>query len=138
MNRLPNSAVQTRPLLRRLVRAALFLIGLGIVRWLVLPAAIRDARIEAVWGRAPAYATLTWFYGPGTRPMSVIFDVAIDGHTGSATVDGEALKAEIPFRTPPVGVGRITASATYRLFGMALTRVWRFESAEITNRIPGA
>ncbi|MFN3730528.1 MAG: hypothetical protein ACK4XJ_12605, partial [Fimbriimonadaceae bacterium] len=76
------------------------------------------------------YATIAWSYGPGARPVSIIFDVELGDSCGSATTDGEALEAEIPLSAVPNGPCRITASATYRLLGFAYTQVRRFTAAE--------
>ncbi|MCX7791106.1 MAG: hypothetical protein N2378_10745 [Chloroflexaceae bacterium] len=111
-------------------RAALLAGGLWLAIGALLPARVRKVRLTAISGPGPFYATIAWSYGPGVRPISIIFDVELGDSYGSATTDGEALEAEIPLSAAPDGPCRITASATYRLLGVAYTRVRRFEAAE--------
>jgi hypothetical protein len=100
-----------------------------LVRSAVLPAALRAPRLAEVSGFGPFYAGLSWGYGPGARPVSVIFDLEAGGASGSVTTDGEALEAEIPLGVFPRGPYSLTASATYRLLGFAHTVVTRTSGA---------
>lgn len=117
----------------RLFRRSLWLgIGAGLGLWLgrsaILPAAIHHAHIGTISGHRPAYAMLGWTYGPGARPISVIFDIALPGDThGSLTADGEALEAEVPLiGAAEPGPYQITASATYRILGIVYRAAYRF------------
>ncbi|NJN15755.1 MAG: hypothetical protein HC822_05450 [Oscillochloris sp.] len=104
----------------------------GALVWMsrtsLAPAVLRGGRLEEVSATQPAYARISWDYGIGARPISIIFDVTLDNQaTGSVTTDGEAMEAEIPligFAT--AGTYTIDASATYRVFGLARTRAYRF------------
>lgn len=102
---------------------------LGGVLWLarvsLLPAPVRGTRLTSVSGVGPYYALISWNYGTGARPVSIIFDFEAGGAAGSITTDGEALEAEIPLATAPAGPYTITVSATYRIFGFARTTVQR-------------
>ncbi|NWF81762.1 MAG: hypothetical protein HXY37_17220 [Chloroflexi bacterium] len=100
--------------------------GLWLVRVAILPALVRAARLTGISGAGPTYATITWSYGYGARPISVIFDLEAGEVTGSITTDGDALEAEIPLGAPPSGPYQLTASATYRILGVARTIVRRF------------
>jgi len=111
-------------------RMALLAGGLWLAVTTLLPARVRQARLTAISGPGPFYATIAWSYGLGARPISVIFDLDLGDSYGSATTDGEALEAEIPLSAAPNGPWRITASATYRLLGAAYTQVRRFEAPE--------
>lgn len=118
----------------RLFRRSLWLgIGAGLGLWLgrsaILPAAIHHAHISTISGHQPVYAMVGWTYGPGARPISVIFDIELAGGAyGSVTADGEALEAEVPvIGAGDPGLYRITASATYRILGIVRTIVYRFE-----------
>lgn len=106
---------------------------LGGVLWLarvsLLPAPLRGARLTSVSGLGPYYALISWSYGVGARPASVIFDFEAGEAAGSITTDGEALEAEIPLGLAPAGSYTITVSATYRIFGFARTRVTRVDGA---------
>ncbi|MFQ3662301.1 MAG: hypothetical protein SNJ69_07890 [Chloroflexaceae bacterium] len=108
-------------------RAALLAGGLWLARTTLLPGRVRKARLTAVSGPGPFYAMIGWSYGPGARPISIIFDLELGDSSGSVTTDGEALEAEVPLSGPPGTPWRITASATYRLLGVAWTDVQRFE-----------
>lgn len=110
-----------------LLRAAVLAGGLWLASATLLPGRVRRARLTAITGPGPFYATIAWSYGPGARPISIIFDLQLGDSYGSATTDGEALEAEIPLSAAPNGPCRITASATYRLFGVPYTQVQRFE-----------
>lgn len=114
----------------RLWRIALLAGGLWLAGAALLPGRVRHARLTAISGPGPFYATIAWSYGPGARPISVIFDVELGDSCGSVTTDGEALEAEIPLSTAPNGPCHITASATYRLLGFPCTHVRRFAAAE--------
>lgn len=114
----------------RLWRLALLAGGLWLAGAALLPGRVRQARLTAISGPGPFYATIAWSYGPGARPVSIIFDVELGDGYGSATTDGEALEAEIPLSAVPNGPCRITASATYRLLGFAYTQLRRFAAAE--------
>lgn len=111
-------------------RVALLAGGLWLAGAALLPARVRRARLTAISGPGPFYATIAWSYGPGARPISIILDVELGESYGSATTDGEALEAEIPLSAVPNGPCRITASATYRLLGFPYTQVRRFAAAE--------
>jgi len=95
----------------------------------VLPARIRGPRLTGVLGAGPYFAQLSWDYGPGARPQSVIFDFEAGGARGSCTTDGEAVEAEIPLGVRPHGAYRLTVSATYRVLCFARTIVTRAEGA---------
>ncbi|MCS6881631.1 MAG: hypothetical protein RMK84_09140 [Oscillochloridaceae bacterium] len=116
-------------------RAALLIGGLWLAGATLLPGRVRQARLAAISGPGPFYATITWSYGLGVRPISIIFDLQLGDSYGSATTDGEALEAEIPLSAAPNGPCRITASATYRLFGFPYTQVRRFEEKEAGGAI---
>jgi hypothetical protein len=91
----------------------------AVWRGALTPAALRNARISRVSGGAPAYACLSWGYGAGARPLSIIFDLTLaDGATGSITTDGEASEAELPFRSAAPGPYTLAITATYRLLGV--------------------
>ena len=110
---------------RRLWLAAWLGGALWFARVSLVPAPLRGARLASVSGVGPFYALVSWSYGLGARPMSVIFDLEAGPARGSITTDGEALEAEIPLGAAPTGDYTLTISATYRLFGMARTRVTR-------------
>lgn len=99
--------------------------ALWVARIAVLPAPLRRPRLTAVSGTGPFFAELSWEYGLGARPQSVIFDFEAGGAGGSCTTDGEAVEAEIPLGLAPRGPYNLTASATYRVFGRAHTVVTR-------------
>jgi hypothetical protein len=99
--------------------------ALWVARVAVLPAPLRGLRLAAISGFGPFYAELHWEYGEGARPQSVIFDLEVGHAAGSCTTDGEAVEAEIPLGLDPRGPYRLTASATYRVFGFARTVVTR-------------
>ncbi len=108
---------------RRLWYAALLGGALWLARVSLLPAPIRGARLSGVSGAGPFYAQLSWTYGIGARPISIIFDLEAGPAAGSATTDGETLETEIPLAASPAGPYRITISATYRILGVARTVV---------------
>lgn len=116
----------TRPRQRYLWYALWLGGGLWLARITILPALVRAARLTGISGGGPVYATISWSYGPGARPISIIFDLEADGVTGSITTDGEALEAEVPLGTAPSGPYQLTVSATYRILGVARTIVRRF------------
>ncbi len=100
-------------------------VTLVTVRGAVIPARLRLPRVTSLSGISPMYATLSWGYGPGGRPVNVIFDLRFaGGATGSVTVDGEALEAEVPL----IGQARsdeaytLTATLVYRRLGWTFTR----------------
>lgn len=101
--------------------------GLWVLRTAILPAQLRAARLTEISGAGPYVAGLSWSYGPGARPASVIFDFEAGPAHGSVTADGEMVEAEIPLGLPPRGRYSITASATYRTFGFAHTTITRAE-----------
>ncbi len=95
------------------------------VRGAIIPARLRNLRITSLSGIGPVYATVSWGYSAGSRPVNVIFDLQFaGGATGSVTVDGEALEAEVPL----IGTARageaytITATLVYRRLGWTFTR----------------
>jgi hypothetical protein len=112
---------------RRLWYAALLGGALWLARVSLVPAPIRGARLTGVSGAGPFYALLSWAYGVGARPVSIIIDLEAGAVSGSATTDGDALEAEIPLGAAPAGPYRITVSATYRILGFARTVVTRAE-----------
>jgi hypothetical protein len=110
-----------------------FWFGLGMAAglWMTVntlfPAGIRRGRVRSVSGIRPGCAEIGWSYGLGVRPVAIIFDLEwANGATGSVTVDGEALEAEIPFAEAPVGSYVLTAYTTYRLLSRPQTVVYRF------------
>ncbi|GEM_PF-501290 len=109
-------------------RAVLLAGGLWLAGTALLPGRVRKVRLMAISGPDPFSATIGWSYGPGARPISIIFDLELGDSYGSVTTDGEALEAEIPLSGPPGEPQRITASATYRLLGVAWTDVQHFEA----------
>lgn len=114
---------------RRLWYAA----GLGAAIWAarvaLVPAPVRGAHVSSVSGAGPFYALLSWGYGVGARPVSIIFDLEAGEAAGSITTDGEALEAEIPLGSAPGGPYALTVSATYRILGFARTVVTRSAGA---------
>jgi len=95
------------------------------VRGAVIAARLRNPRVTSLSGIGPVYANLSWGYSAGARPVNVVFDVQFaGGATGSVTVDGEALEAEVPL----IGTARvgetytITATLVYRRLGWTITR----------------
>lgn len=112
---------------RRLWLAAWLGGALWLARVALVPAPLRGARISGVSGMGPFYALISWSYGIGARPVSVIFDLEVGSTSGSITTDGDALEAEIPLGAAPAGPFQLTISATYRIFGMARTVVTRVE-----------
>jgi hypothetical protein len=103
-------------------------LALWMARATLLPAAVRNARLSGLSGAGPVYAELSWTFGAGARPISVIFDIELpQGAAGSVTTDGEALEAEVPLiGAPAPGPYALTASATYRILGLPRTVVYRF------------
>ncbi|NTU86103.1 MAG: hypothetical protein HGA45_43380 [Chloroflexales bacterium] len=99
--------------------------ALWIVKTTVLPAPVRATRLTEVSGFGPYYAGLSWSYGLGARPVSIIFDLEAGSAKGSITTDGEAFEAEIPLGVFPRGPYSLTVSATYRVLGFAHTVVTR-------------
>ena len=58
-------------------------------------------------------------YGPGLRPWSIIVDIlAANGASGSASIDGEQECVTVPLSTSFEGTYMLTATATYRFFGI--------------------
>jgi hypothetical protein len=112
---------------RRLWYAAWLGGALWVARVTLFPAPVRAPRLLGVSGAGPFYALVGWGYGIGARPVSVIFDLELDGDAGSITTDGEALEAEIPLGRAASGVYTLTVSATYRILGVARTVVSRSE-----------
>ena len=98
-------------------------VGLGVLRAAVLPAAVRAPRLVDVRGAGPYLASLAWTYGPGARPVSLIFDLETETTQGSVTTDGEVQEADILLGRYPRGPYRLTVSATYRSLGVAYTIV---------------
>ncbi|MEF3273843.1 MAG: hypothetical protein K6356_05475 [Chloroflexus sp.] len=101
------------------------IVTLITVRGAVIPAQLRHPRITSLSGIGPVYANLSWGYSAGARPVNIIFDIQFaGGATGSVTVDGEALEAEVPL----IGTARtgeaytITATLVYRRLGWTVTR----------------
>ncbi len=95
------------------------------VRGALIPARLRNPRMTSLSGIGPVYAMLSWGYGPGNRPVNVIFDVQFaDGAYGSVTVDGEALEAEVPLigKAHSGEAYTITVTLVYRILGQTLTR----------------
>jgi len=95
------------------------------VRGALIPARLRNPRMTALSGIEPVYAMLSWGYGPGNRPVNVIFDVQFAGGAyGSVTVDGEALEAEAPLigKAHTSESYTITATLVYRILGQIVTR----------------
>lgn len=113
---------------RRLWYAAWLGGALWVARVALFPAPVRGARVVSVSGAGPYYVLISWSYGVGARPASIIFDLELDGDAGSVTTDGEALEAEIPLSRAPSGAYRLTVSATYRILGVARTVVTRSEA----------
>lgn len=112
---------------RRLWYAAWLGGVLWVARVSLLPAPVRGVRLTSVSGAGPFYALISWGYGTGARPASIIFDFEAGAAAGSITTDGEALEAEIPLAQAPAGPHSITVSATYRIAGFARTKVTRVE-----------
>ncbi len=110
---------------RRLWLAAWLGGTLWLVRVALVPAPLRGARLISLSGMGPYYALISWSYGIGARPVSVIFDLEAGAAAGSLTTDGDALEAEIPLGAAPSGPYSLTVSATYRILGAARTRVTR-------------
>ena len=108
-------------------------LGAAVWRGALLPARLRNARVHGLRGAGPFYASFSWGYGAGARPQSIIFDLELSGGaTGSVTTDGEATETEVPFHGAGLGPCQITATATYRILGVARTRVYRF-AGEVTG-----
>jgi hypothetical protein len=102
-------------------------LGAAVWRGALLPAGLRNGRVNELSGAGPIYAGFSWGYGPGARPQSIIFDLDFsDGASGSVTTDGEATEAEVPMRSAAPGPYQITSTATYRILGVAYTQVYRF------------
>ncbi|MBX0326156.1 hypothetical protein K2Z83_00410 [Oscillochloris sp. ZM17-4] len=96
-------------------------------RGALLPASVRNLRLNGVSGDGPAYARFSWGYGAGARPQSIIFDLSLGaGASGSITTDGEATEAEVPVGGAAAGPHAICATATYRILGVVRTREYRF------------
>jgi hypothetical protein len=115
---------------RRRIWLAAWLGGaLWLARVTLLPAPLRGARLASVSGVGPFYALVSWNYGIGARPQSVIFDLESGPARGSLTTDGEALEAEIPLGAAPADSYTLTISATYRILGVARTQVTRVEGS---------
>jgi hypothetical protein len=109
---------------RRRIWYAVWIGGaLWLARLSLAPAPIRGLQLTRLSGAGPYYALLSWSYGIGARPTSIIFDFAAGEVSGSATTDGEAIEAEIPLGAAPTGQYRLIVSATYRTLGFAYTRV---------------
>jgi hypothetical protein len=102
-------------------------LGATVWRGALLPAGLRNVRVSGFSGAGPFYASFSWGYGTGTRPQSIIFDLDLAGGVaGSVTTDGEATEAEVPLGSAATGPYQITATATYRVLGVAHARVYRF------------
>jgi hypothetical protein len=100
----------------------------GVVGPLLRPSPVRHGRVLAVRGHTPAYASISWRYGMGLRPTSVIFDLEMDsGASGSVTTDGEAFEAEIPLPTTDPSAYRLRATASYRVLGIPHTKEFHFQ-----------
>ena len=110
---------------RRLWYAAWIGGALWAARVTLFPAPVRGARVVSVSGAGPYYVLISWGYGTGARPASIILE--LDGDAGSVTTDGEALEAEIPLGRAVSGPYRLTVSATYRILGAARTVVTHAE-----------
>jgi len=54
------------------------------VRGALIPARLRNPRMTALSGIELVYAMLSWGYGPGNRPVNVIFDVQFAGGAHAA------------------------------------------------------
>jgi len=126
-----------RPTLRRATWYGAWAAALlWLARVSLVPARPRGARLTGVSGVGPYYAGLRWSYGPGARPVSVIFDLEAGPAVGSATTDGEATEAEIPLGAAPSGRYHLTISATYRIAGFAHTIVIREEGVTPEGHAP--
>lgn len=120
---------EDRALLRRGALLGLWaVVGVWLGRETLLPAPVRNARLSGLSGVGPTYAMLSWTFGAGLRPASIIFDIDLAGEaSGSVTTDGEALEAEVPLiGAAAAGAHTLTASATYRILGFPRTIVYRF------------
>lgn len=112
-------------------RIAWFGLGAATGLWLTMhslwPARMAAARLTAITGTRPVLAEISWRYGRGVLPASVIFDLVWEhGASGSVTVDGDAWEAEIPFGSTLAGPYTLTAHATYRILSRPQTLVYRF------------
>lgn len=89
----------------------------GVALWRAQPAPLRSVGLVAVQSGNPARARLALKYGAGTRPSSVILDVAGPQGAGSATVAGDETLVEVPISGAVEPGCRITATAGYRVLG---------------------
>jgi hypothetical protein len=101
--------------------------GIVVTNYLLRPADIHIAKVTAVSTGKPSYASVVWTYGRGAPPTSVIIDLTTGGGaSGSITVDGELLNAEIPLSAKFSGAYTLTFTQTHRILGMARTNVQTF------------
>jgi hypothetical protein len=98
------------------------------------PAVLRSVRVTAWTHRSglPALAHLAIDYAPGLRPINLICHVHTAEYSGSITLDGLTLYADLPLErapTIPAPNWSIQTIAYYRILGRTITQTATFTSS---------
>jgi hypothetical protein len=91
-------------------------IGIGAIILLMRHAPLRDAQITEIQPTVPPQARLMLRYGFGTRPQSVVIDVATTAGQGSTTIPGTQEFASIPLGGAAKDP-KLTVTLFYRFLG---------------------
>jgi hypothetical protein len=81
------------------------------------PAGLASARVTAITPGNPSIAHLALTYRAGGRPISQILTLTSGPATGSTTVNGLTLYADVPLHGQPRGPWAISCTGVYRDFG---------------------
>ena len=104
-------------------------ISVAIIAWAVRqsrPAQLIDARVTAITPGSTTIAHLALIYGPGMRPISIIIDVTGADCTGSITLDGVTLYADIPLIGTANGPLRVATTITQQRYGIVSRQTQQF------------
>ena len=102
----------------------------GVVAWVgwrACPRGLQHARVTAISPGDPPIAHVAVSYAPGARPVSLVVNILGASCTGSVTITGITMFADIPLIGAPVARLTIGTTAIYRSFGRMLSVEQRFE-----------
>jgi hypothetical protein len=105
----------------------------AVLAWLIVrsrPAPIASARITAITPGAVPIAHLALRYHNGARPIGVTCSVRIGDATGSTTLNGMTLYADVPLYGHPSGPWTISCMAAYRSRGWTELRSQQFHAPQ--------
>jgi hypothetical protein len=92
----------------------------GAIGWAIVqsrPAGVASARVTTITLGNPSVAHLALTYHMGGRPISQILTLTSGAATGSTTLNGLALYADVPLYGQPEGPWAISCTGVYRDFG---------------------